>query len=377
MHTRQVSSTAPSALKLAVVISFSGAGGVEKMVMNLVREFATRLESLDLLVIRGAGPHLDNIPSNVNLIKLQAKHTLTAIPELSRYMKDNRPDAILVAKDRAGRAVIRARTLSGTSPRVVIRLGTNLSTALQQKNKFQAWLRTSPMKRIYQKAEAVVAVSEGVRQDTIDITHIPAERVSVIRNPVITEQFYTRTEGPAPHEWLRDDTIPTFIGVGRLTTQKGFDTLISAFAEVRAQLPVRLLIIGEGGLRESLQQQIDEAELTNDVQMPGFQKNVLDWVAHADCFVLSSRWEGSPNALTEALALGVSCASTRCPSGPNELLDEGRYGPLVEVDDAPALAKAMLTALQQPLPSATLQAAVDEYRATTSATHYLNLLQGN
>ena len=128
-------------------------------------------------------------------------------------------------------------------------------------------------------------------------------------------------------------------------------------------------------MRKQLDCLADSLGIGENLLMPGFQKWPGVWVKHSDCFVLSSRWEGSPNALTEALALGVPSVSTRCPSGPDETLDGGRFGPLVEVGDFEGMARAILEVLANPLPSRTLQSAVEEYSAVTSAQKYLQLIE--
>lgn len=345
--------------------------------MNLVREFASRENlQIDLLLIRAQGPHLENVPSNINVIQLRASHTLTSIPELIRYFRRSRPKAMLVAKDRAGRAALIANRLTGSMTKVVIRLGTNLSTALAHRAALNRWLRTMPMRLLYPMAERVVAVSEGVRQDTLAITGIDASRVQVIRNPVVTSQMLKQSMEACPHPWLDDDQVPVVMGVGRLSKQKDFVTLIKAFALLREHRPARLIILGDGQDRAQLEKLIEELRLVDVVLLPGFDINPYKWVARADLFVLSSRWEGSPNALTEALALGVPSVSTRCPSGPNETLQEGEYGPLVEVGDYRGLAKAMEQVLNKPLPAERLKQAVAEYRPSISANRYLQVLEG-
>lgn len=364
--------------KLAVLISFSGAGGVEKMVMNLVREFAKQLPTLDLLVLRASGPHFSNIPDNVNVIHLKSKHTLTAIPELARYMKSSGVQTMLVAKDRATRAAIVARMLSGKDIRIVSRLGTNLSTALEHRSKLSGWLRTAPMKWIYPKVNKIVAVSEGVRQDTLSLTKVSEENVCVIRNPVITTNIDNiESDQENLHSWLTDKNEFVIMGIGRLSVQKDFSCLLKAFSKVRNEHTCKLIILGEGKLRDALEEEAKQLEIDQDVALPGFQSNVLSWLKAADLFVLSSRWEGSPNALTEALATGTPSVSTRCPSGPNEVLNEGEFGALVEVGDYENLAKAIGTTIANPLPPDTLKRAVDEYRAEISARHYLNTLEIN
>lgn len=361
--------------RLAVFISFSGEGGVERMVMNLVREFARRGQAVDLLAIRATSAHLTDIPDNVRLIRLKAQHALTSIPELKVYLWRERPTAMLVAKDRAGRAALIARKLARVELPLAIRLGTNLSTALQDKNPLQRWLRTMPMRRIYPWAERVIAVSEGVAEDTRRITGLPAERITVIRNPVITPELAEKAAAPVPHAWLGEGhEVPVIIGAGRLTVQKDFATLIRAFARLRRKRPARLVILGEGKQRPKLEALAQELGIGDDLLMPGFQANLYAWLARADLFVLASRWEGSPNVLTEALALGVPAVATDCPSGPSETLAGGTYGPLLPTGDDEAMAAAMARTLDTPLPPETLRQAVAEYTVARSASHYLEIL---
>jgi len=360
--------------RLSVFISFSGAGGVERMVMNLIREFARQGLNIDLLTIRASSEHLDDIPESVRVIPLKAKHAITSIPELARYMRRENPRAMLVAKDRAGRAALLARKLAGADTGIAIRLGTNLSTALAEKSGLQAWLRTAPMKLIYRLAEQVIAVSEGVAADTRKITGMPGKNITVIRNPVITPTLYAQAEAAAPHSWLTDKTQPIVMGMGRLTKQKDFATLVQAFAKVRQSLDARLIILGEGKLRNEILALAKKLDIENELLLPGFQTNPYAWLSRADLFVLSSRWEGSPNVLTEALALGIPSVATNCPSGPDETLQQGKVGALVPMGDVDQLAEAMLETLEHPPKSNFLQKAVADYNAQTSAERYLQIL---
>ncbi|MEQ1437864.1 glycosyltransferase [Fontimonas sp. SYSU GA230001] len=359
--------------RLAVLISFSGDGGVERMVTNLCAEFAKHVQ-VDLLAIKAGGGHASRIPSSVNVIHLNARHAWTSVPEIERYLRERRPDALLVAKDRAGRAAIKARRRAGLQMPLWIRLGTNLSAALERKDAFSRWLRVFPMRRLYPLASGVIAVSQGVKEDTQRVTGLPAERIVVIRNPVITPRLAEQAAEPVPHPWLADKTVPVIIGMGRLTRQKDFPTLLRAFAALQPERPSRLIILGEGRDRAVLEGLARELGVADELHLAGFQTNPYAWLARADLFVLSSAWEGSPNALTEALALGVPSVSTDCPSGPREILDGGRYGPLVPVGDVAAMTQAMRQTLHQPLPATELRAAVEEYRAQTSARRYLDLL---
>lgn len=361
--------------KLAVLISFSGEGGVERMVTNLVVEFARQPDlKVDLVLLRDDSRHLRSLPDNINIVRLGVRHSGLSVPAIARYLWRVRPDAMLVAKDRAGRAALLARRLTGVSTRIVIRLGTTLSEAMQHKSALARWLRYWPIRRAYPRVDAIVAVSQGVADDVAEISGLSPERIRVIRNPVITPEFDLQAAEPVTHDWFASGQPPVVLGVGRLTRQKDFVTLIRAFAQVRRQRPLRLIILGEGRDREALSQLAADEGVAADVAMPGFQANPYAWLAHASLFVLSSRWEGSPNALTEAMAVGVPVVSTDCRSGPRELLDGGRHAPLVPVGDVDALAAAMIKVLDAPPDPQTLQSAVAEYRSEISARRYMDVL---
>lgn len=361
--------------RLGVLISFSGEGGVERMVLNLVEAFAARPDlRVDLVMLRENSRHLAELPASVHQVRLGVRHSQASVPAIARYLRAARPDALLVAKDRAGRAALLARALARVPTPIYIRLGTTLSEAMKGKSALSRWLRYQPMRWLYPKVNGVIAVSNGVAEDTRAITGLDPARIQVIRNPVITPALAARAAESIAHPWFAPGQPPVVLGMGRLTRQKDFPTLLRAFARVRAELPARLVILGEGRDREALGRLARELGIDADVDLPGFMANPYPWLARARLFVLSSAWEGSPNALTEALALGIPSVSTACPSGPDEILDQGRHGPLVAVGDAPAMAQAMLALLRAPPPPDQLRAAVAEYNVATSAQRYLTLM---
>jgi glycosyltransferase involved in cell wall biosynthesis len=363
---------------VAVFASFSGAGGVERMLVNLMCGFVDLGLGVDLLAVRRESPHLGRLPAAVRRIDLGTAHTRLAVPGLARYLRRARPMALLAAKDRAGRAAVIARRRAGTGTPIVLRLGTNLSEAMAERSVLSRWLRYAPIRRLYPGIERIVAVSEGVAEDTARAARYPRERIRVIRNPVITPDLARAAAEPCPHTWLAEPNPargPVIVGAGRFQRQKDFPTLIRAFSTLRHERPCRLLLLGEGGWRDRLVALIRELGLGAEVDLPGFQANLYPFLARADLFVLSSAWEGSPNVLTEAMALGTPVVSTDCPSGPREILDGGRLGPLVPVGDADALAEAMSHSLDDPPPAQTLIDAVAEYRQETSAARYLAVLE--
>jgi len=344
------------------------------MIVNLIRGFVDLGHGVDLVLVRDRSPHLERLPREVNLVRLKTDHTLIAAIALARYLRQRRPAALLAAKDRAGRTAVLARRLARTDTRIVMRLGTNLSTAMADKSALTRWLRYWPIRWLYPWVDEIVAVSDGVAMDTAAIARIPPERISVIRNPVITPELPMLAAESCDHPWLQDGQSPVILGAGRFQRQKDFPTLIRAFALVRAKRRCRLVILGDGGGKRKLSALISELRLTDDVDMPGFRSNPYPFLSRASIFALSSAWEGSPNVLTEAMALGTPVVSTDCPSGPRELLDGGKHGPLVRVGDIDALAGAITATLDNHLPPQALKAAVAKYNQEESARNYLNAL---
>lgn len=355
--------------RIALFASFSGEGGVERMLLNLAGGFCDVGYGVDLLTIRRDSRHLAALPPGVRHVPLPVRHALSAIPPLARYLRREQPAALLAAKDRANRAAVLARALAGRPLPLALRLGTHLGGFRGSRHTPGDHLRGA----LYRRAEAVIVVSQAMADDLIPRFGLAPQQVRVIRNPVVTPGLVTLAQAPCPHPWLEQDT-PVIVGMGRFTRQKDFPTLLNAFAELRAQRPARLVLLGDGAGQADCAALADTLGIADDLLLPGFVANPYAWLARARLFVLSSRWEGSPNALAEALALGVPSVATDCLSGPRELLADGRYGPLVPVGDASALCAAMAATLAAPLPAATLQQAVHDYRQDTSAAAYLAAL---
>ncbi|MEE4376222.1 MAG: glycosyltransferase, partial [Candidatus Competibacteraceae bacterium] len=340
----------------------------------LLQGFADHNLNVDLLTIRRPPNLEDELPPTVRLWDLGVAHSMLAVPALTRYLRNNRPVALLAAKDRAIRLAVIARRLAGVDTRLVGRLGTHLSTALADKYRLQRWLRCRPMRWLYPQADQIVAVSQGVADDTVALTGLSQDRVTVVRNPVITPRLLRLATEPVAHPWFTDQGPPIILGAGRLTRQKDFPTLLRAFAAVRRARPARLMILGAGKQRADLQTQATHLDIADAVALPGFTDNPYAYMAKAAVFALSSLWEGSPNVLTEALALGTPVVATDCPSGPREVLQNGQFGPLVPVGDAAALSKAILQVLDSPPDPDMLRSAVSEYDLEHSVSGYLRAL---
>jgi len=231
-------------------------------------------------------------------------------------------------------------------------------------------------RHFYPWADAIIAVSRGIAEDLASLTGLPQERIIAIDNPILSETILTKLGEPLDHPWFAANSPPVILGAGRLVKQKDFPTLLKAFAQVRATRPARLMILGKGRKRTQLEALAWELGVAEDVAFPGFVPNPFPYMARAAVFVLSSAWEGLPGALVEALACGCPVVSTDCPSGPGEVLEQGKYGPLVPVKDAAALARAILSVLDAPPDRAQLRARSSVFSVERVADRYLEVLFG-
>jgi glycosyltransferase involved in cell wall biosynthesis len=308
------------------------------------------------------------------LTVLGASRVSRAVVPLASHIRATRPRAVLSALTHMNFATIAAVRLSGTGARVVVSERNQISAKARAA---KGWWQRSLYRAVpvaYRFADKVVAVSEGVAADLIRFGHLPERKVGVIHNPVF-EAGLDRLSGiECPHSWLAAGNPPVILAVGRLHHQKGFDVLLDAFAHVRAQMDCRLVILGEGEARRRLEARINVLGLVRDVDMPGFSDNPFALMARAGCFVLSSRWEGFPNALVEAMACGAPVVAADCPSGPREIL--GGIAPLVPVGDARALAQAVLETLRNRPSTAPLRERARGFSIAAATGRYMALLEG-
>jgi glycosyltransferase involved in cell wall biosynthesis len=360
--------------RLAILAATSGHSGVDRNLRNLVPVFAARGVAVDILHIEGHGPHFEQVPEHVRVIELGTAHVNTSLAAVVRYLRRERPDALLADKDKVNRLALAARALARTPTRVGVRLGIHVSTNLADRGWWERTVQTFSIRHFYPRADTIIVPSDGVADDLAALGRLARERIQVIPNPVVTPQLAALAEQKADHPWFDDADRPVILGLGELSARKDFETLIRAFAIVRRTRPCRLLIAGRGRRQESLRQLADELGVGADIAVPGFVGNPFAYMRQAKLFVNSSRFEGFANVVAEAMAVGVPIVSTDCPSGPRDILGGGRYGALVPVGDAPAMASAIVQMLDQPTPRAVLLGAAERYTVEQSASRYLAAL---
>lgn len=360
---------------VALLFATSGHSGVDRVVANLLPEFGQVNRQFHLLVIRGHGPAIpDTLPDNIRVMRLPVGSKKLVLPPLLWYLRRHRPEALLTANHQLNRAALLARQLTGVDTRVVIRMGMSVRASGEMlKPSARAALHAS-MRRWYPRADAAVTPSRGVGDDLVAIAGVPPERLHVIPNPLINARFHELASAPLEHPWYADPATPVILGAGSLEPRKDFSTLIRAFARVRRDRPCRLVILGEGRERGKLESLARDLGVADHVTLPGFEANPYRHMARAGVFVLASRREGASAVIVEALACGTPVVSTDCPSGPAEVLQEGRIGPLVPVGDHEAMARAIADMLTNPPRKEQLTRAVHAHDAAEGAQRYMHAL---
>jgi glycosyltransferase involved in cell wall biosynthesis len=363
--------TARNRRPVALFLPSLAGGGAERMMLNLAAGFSARGLNTHLVLATAEGPFLRLVPDSVRMVDLKAPRILRSLRPLIDYLKRERPMALLSALDHANLVAMASSRLARTGTRTVIAVHSTFERPVPPWRDLRLSAIPWLLGCLQFCADAVVAVSEGVKDDLVRRAGMPPGRVQVIYNPVITPELGLLAAEPPTHPWFREDR-PIVLGIGRLTAQKNFPLLIDAFALISRDYDARLVILGEGSDRRMLEEKIREHDLETRVAMPGFVSNPYSYIAHSRVLTLSSDFEGLPTVLIEGLALGIAVVSTDCPSGPREILRDGTIGELVPVGDVRALAGAIARALTNPRPGPsadtlqpyTLDAVVEQYRET-------------
>lgn len=315
--------------------------------LTLANAFASQGHDVDLVLAGATGDYLSEIAPDVRLVDLRSNRVIKSFPALVRYLRRERPRVVLSAISHANMVAVWAGALAGQSTRVVVAQHNNLLQSMKLYTSARQRIMTWLMRPSYVRADAVIAVSEGVADDLARGIRFPLERISVIYNPVDLDRVERLARESVDHRWFSPDEPPVIVTAGRLAPAKDLMTLLRAFSILRKKRVARLVVLGEGALRAELEHLVRELGIEADVSMPGFVSNPYAYMARARVFALSSRTEGLPTVLIEALACGCSVVSTDCPSGPAEILEDGKWGRLVPVGDTETLADAMAAAIDE------------------------------
>jgi glycosyltransferase involved in cell wall biosynthesis len=397
--------------RLAFYLDNFEGGGVQRSTLTLAGALAARGHAVELLVCRPHGALQDQVPPEVEIVALgepsawsgralalrsdpgrlgailggivlapRPSPTLGYLGPLAKALAARRPSALCAATTYMNVEAVLARRLAGVATRVVVSERNAFRGGHLQRG-WPALFLPALLRLAYGQADAVVAVSEGVADDLAAWSGLPRDRITTVYNPVVTPELVVMQDAPVDHPWFQPGAPPVIMSAGRLGRAKDFPTLIRAFARVRRARPARLVIFGKGKSEAKTAKSIAALQglaaglgIADDVALPGFVPNPFAYMARAATFALSSINEGLPGVLIQAMACGCPVVSTDCPSGPAEILANGRYGRLVPPGDDAALSEAILAMLETPTSASLLRERAGFFSIERAVAQYERLL---
>ncbi|MEA2791477.1 MAG: hypothetical protein QOG73_3883 [Acetobacteraceae bacterium] len=367
----------PRPMSVAIYLHDLAGGGVERQSLIIAEEFRRDGVDVTLLLHKLRGPLLDQVPAGIRVVDMNSSRTLTDIPQLVRFLRAEQPDILLSNLDFNNIAALLAKALCFRKTKLVICQHNPMSGNFIA---CETWMyryvglfyrMLSPL------LSQAVAVSDGVAAELGAIAGLRKDRVLTINNPVVGSDFKQRSEAAIDHPWFQERDRPLFVTAGRLVAQKDHDTMLRALAIHRKRFDSRLIVLGIGPLQRELRDLTARLDLTNSVDFVGFHANTLPFLRHADAFLLSSRCEGFGNVIVEALGCGTPVISSRCEHGPAEILENGRYGMLVQPQDPAAMAAAMdqVQTLRERFPSEMLRQRAADFSYAACASRYMAMFK--
>ena len=360
-------------------------GGVEKVTLNLAEGLVSLGWPVDLVLFERSGALVHHVPEGVDVFDLGGPSSLAISPlrgslslfrAFSRYLERRCPAVVVSSKEQANLLAMVSRISPGTSAPVILVRHVPLDPAVVGRE--SRWIVRALYRTLFRRGDAFVGVSRGIASEIgRRVGRRAADRVWTIPNPVLTPRIDWLAQAPPPPELapLFDRQGPVVLAIGRLDEQKGFDLLIRAFSRVDCAPMPHLLILGEGLLRNELEALVRDLGLTDRVTMAGHIENPYSVMKRSALFVLSSRWEGMPTVLVEAAYLGLPIVASDCPTGPAELLQEGRLGRLVRAGDDLAFANAIGDALREPVRPSIRQDELNRFSIPSASNDYHRLIE--
>ena len=353
-------------------------GGAEQVTVNIVNGLSARGHNVDLLLSRSEGELRDQLESRVKVIELgppriAAFGVAAHLPALVDYLRRKKPAVLFPHLAHVSVVCLAANRLFDFDTAVVPTHHKAFGTAKDQTPKDQIVRRLVP--RLYPSADRIIAVSEGVADSIVERTSVDRRDISVLYNPIEVESVRERARQSVDHEWIEYDNLEVILFVGRLEQQKDLETWLRTFKMIHEWNPnTRAVIVGRGSLRKELIGLANRLGIADVVSLPGYVQNPYRYMRRAKVFLLTSRYEGLPTVIIEALACGCSVVSTDCPSGPSEILANGEYGRLAPVGDVSELANAVIEMTENPLDSGKLRSRANEFAPESVFDDYETLI---
>ncbi|MEO1392273.1 MAG: glycosyltransferase [Cyanobacteria bacterium J06634_5] len=327
--------------------------GADKILLKIANGLVHRGLKVDLILSKASERTMLEVDPSIRIINLRGsrftpiKNTLA----LSAYLKRRRPDVLFSSIHFNNIVATLALALSRIKCKLILRQANTLQEQLKDYSKVISQVLHPLTYLAYKRADLVVSQCSAMVSDLTEFMKVDEAKIKVIYNPTITADIAEKSRDAVNHKWLTGQRqYPVILSVGRLKPQKDFETLLKAFQKLKRHYSAdaKLIILGEGPLREHLEELAVKLNIQNDVDLIGFRPNPYAFMSATDIYVSSSRYEGLPNTLIEALSLGKRVVATACQGGTAEILKYGKYGRLVPVSSPDVMAKSIAEALMSP-----------------------------
>ncbi|MCJ8164123.1 glycosyltransferase [Pontibacter sp. E15-1] len=336
-------------MKIAFFYRRLNQGGIQRMILNCAEYLTNAGHDVSVVLMRQEGEYLKLLDQKVRVIPFRSANKTDLFRSFTEILQREKFDVLFTATPPLNIFAVLCKRLSHSKTKIIISERNNTASLFKDNRLTVSKLTFLAIPLFYRFADCVVAVSRGLADNLSSTARIPRQRVRTIYNPAFTNKLLQHQADAVTHPWILKKQVPVLINVARLSIAKNHMLLIRAVEKVLETRQVKLLIVGEGPLRDVLQDEINMRGLQDHVAMVGFQLHPVSWVAKADLFVLSSDYEGFGNVVVEALATGITVVTTDCDYGPAEIINEGEFGYLAKVGDEDDLARKICYALDHPL----------------------------
>ena len=362
--------------RVCFVLPSLAGGGAERVAVQVLNALDADKWDRSMYLFDRSGPYLADLSPSVRLDAGSEVSRVARWLELRRYIKATRPDVIVAFLSYL--TVLTAARAAAAGGRVVFAIGTPVSAFLTDRDylwsrRFRRRAFALAMRAGCSVADLLIATSRGVADDLVRSFGGRPSRVRVVNNPVDFSKVCSGARQPIDAADAPRWRPPVVVAAGRLADVKNYALLIEAFAILRQRIAASLFILGEGDQEPAVRALIAERGLAGSVHLCGFRANPWSYIARADVFALTSRYEGFGNVLVEAMACGVPVVATSSP-GSQEIVESGANGLIVERHEPEAFADALSLVLDDELlrrrMAARGRADAERYRAELVALAY-------
>ena len=333
-------------MKIAFILPDLRAGGAEKVCINLASDWISKGHSVTFVLMNKKGEYLKDISKKIKIISLKKKKIRQLFFPLLKFFKKQRPDITLAQMWPLTSLTVLSWIVSCKIGKLFLVDHVHLSTSVEKEIFFPKKIFKIIVRTTYLFANKIIVVSNGVKNDLIQISSNLKKKIKVINNPLIKKQISKKKKFSKNKIW-GNNTKYRILNVGSLKLQKDHLNLINAFYLLKSCQNCKLIIVGNGPLKNQLKSYVKYKNLSNKVFFVNFESNMQKYYETADLLVSSSRWEGFSNVIAESLGYGLPVVSTDCKSGPSEILKAGKYGKLVPIENPKKLAIAIYQSLRE------------------------------